>query len=209
MALKQNSYKNIRSKMKPGDVIAFSGKRPHSETIKIFTDSNVSHVGVIFQSKLSIAGDPKKRSFNLVAEATASGVRFTGLRGIKKLYDGELWWLPLSNASRQNLKLKKFFDFLLCSEGKPYDFKQAIGAGVDVLDDLGIKRNEEDFEKLFCSELVAGALEKGGVIADINASEVTPIDLCRFNIYCNNYVQFKGEKKSISGFNSSDPAKWQ
>ena len=87
MALKQNSYKNIRSKMKPGDVIAFSGKRPHSETIKIFTDSNVSHVGVIFQSKLSIAGDSKKRSFNLVAEATASGVRFTNyvqFKGKKK-----------------------------------------------------------------------------------------------------------------------------
>lgn len=209
MALIQGSYTNIRSKMKPGDVIAFSGKKLHSGVIKLFTDSNVSHVGVIFQSKLSIAGDPKKRSFNLVAEATASGVRFTGLKGITKLYDGELWWLPLSKASRQNLKLKKFFDFLLCSEGKPYDFEQAIGAGTDGPGDLDIKRNQEDFEKLFCSELVAGALENGGVIANINASEVTPIDLCRFNIYCNNYVQFKGKKKRIIGFNSSDPDKWR
>ena len=83
-----------------------------------------------------------------------------------------------------------------------------MGAGLDGLDEWGITRNQEDFEKFFCSELVVGALEKGSVLADINASEVTPIGLCRFNIYCNNYVQFKGKKKSIFGFNSSDPAKW-
>ena len=200
MALLQKSYEEIRENMKPGDVIAFSGQKLHSNAIKIFTDSIVSHVGVIFSPK---------PPFNRVAEATTSGVTITKLSERVCNYGGKMWWLPLSKAARGKLDLQKFSNFLLRNEGKPYDIWQAIGAGVDVLDKLGITRNREDFEEFFCSELVAGALEKGGVIANINASEVTPIDLCRFNIYAKNYVQFKGEEKRIIGFNSSDPAKWR
>jgi len=43
-------YQNVRSKMKPGDVIAFGGKGHFSEIIKFATFSNASHVGVILQN---------------------------------------------------------------------------------------------------------------------------------------------------------------
>lgn len=70
--------------------------------------------------------------------------------------------------------------------------------------------NEEEFEHFFCSEFVTGALRSGGVIPNINPSEITPIELCRFNIYEDNYTQFKvTEATRIRGFNCMDISRWE
>ena len=204
----QDTYKNVRNRMQPGDVIAFSGKKFSSDTIKWITDGNVSHVGVVFQSRLLANGTPQPGLLNQVAESTALGVRFTRLSGIMRNYEGQIWWLPLSETSRARLDLETFHNFLLHHEGRPYDFHQAGILGLDKLDPLEIIQNQEDFEKLFCSELVAGALEAGGVIETINASRVAPIDLCRFQIYADHYVQLTGPVKYINWFNSVDPNGW-
>ena len=211
MQLIREKYCNIRERMQPGDVIAFSGKKALSELIKKATASNVSHVGVVIETRLEMDGSSQGRLFKQIAEATGSGVKFTKLSDLVKEYQGELWWLPLSSESRGRLKenSQNFFDFLIDSRGAPYDSLAAlIRAWADGLDSLGVTRNEEDFGAFFCSELVAGALEKGGVIENVNASEVTPIDLCRFNIYAGEYVQFSGERKEIRRFNSVDPTEW-
>jgi hypothetical protein len=106
----------------------------------------------------------------------------------------------------------RFYNFLLHQEHKVYDLPQALRAGVDIYDRLPflnhLTSNTEDFTKFFCSELVAAALEEGGCLPRINASEVTPIGLCMFNIYDADYHQIKGDAKSIKGFNSLDPADW-
>lgn len=68
--------------------------------------------------------------------------------------------------------------------------------------------NIEDFSTFFCSELVAAGLEAGGAIKSINASEVTPIDLCMFSLYQPDYYQIKGKISEIRGFNSIDPEGW-
>ena len=68
-----------------------------------------------------------------------------------------------------------------------------------------VTHNVEDFSRFFCSELVAGALEKAGVIKRINASEVTPVDLCMFGLYRRHYHQLKGAKKRIRGHNTLSP----
>ena len=204
----RGDYENIRSEMQPGDVIAFSGEKTHSDAIKRVTAGNVSHVGVVFQTTLLINGAPQSGMLNLVAESTASGVRFSRLSGMVEKCEGQMWWLPLSDASRNQLDLETFYNFLLHHEGRPYDFPQAGILGLDKLDPFEIIRNQEDFEKLFCSELVAGALEVGGVIETINASRVAPIDLCRFQIYADHYVQLIGTTKFINWFNSVDPNGW-
>jgi hypothetical protein len=64
------------------------------------------------------------------------------------------------------------------------------------------------FSQFFCSELAAAGLEAGGVIKSINASEVTPIDLCKFNLYQSDYYQIKGGKRIIGGFNTLSPEGW-
>lgn len=212
----QISYKEARKKMRPGDVIAFGGKGNISELIKFATLSDVSHVAVILQTK--ILNDDEGRFFNEIIESTtlngAAGVRMARLSDCLSIYDGEIWWLPLDQETRSRFDEKKFYNFLFRQVGKGYDMRQAVKAGVDLLDRLpfsgdGPTLNKEDFSKFFCSELVAAAFEEAGVTGPVNASEVTPIDLCRWHIYQDSYYQLTGDsQKKISRFNTASPADW-
>ena len=216
MSVKNVKYKEIRDKMKPGDIVAFSGKGGFSDIIKWSTKSVVSHVGIILQSKLLINEEPQPGKFNQIIESTVldefSGVMISRLSERLDTYKGEIWWLPLSNESRKKLNLKKFFDFLLHQNRKKFDAPQSVTAVLDVLDDVPVigraTHNKEDFSRFFCSELAAAGLEAGGVIKSLNASEVTPIDVCKFNLYEQDYYQIKGSNKSISGFNTLSPEGW-
>lgn len=56
--------------------------------------------------------------------------------------------------------------------------------------------------RFFCSELVAGGLKISNAIpATVNPSEVTPAELCRWQIY-RELIQLKGTPRHISGFNT-------
>ncbi|RKU32138.1 hypothetical protein C6495_11480 [Candidatus Poribacteria bacterium] len=218
MPVIRENYREIRNRMQPGDVIAFSGNGNLSEVIRWATRSQVSHVGVVLQSKLLIEDTPQEGFFNQIIESTSlngfSGVTITRLSDRVNAYDGDMWWLPLSEESRENLNLQRFFDFLIHHDRRPYDAPQAILSVLDTLDGIPLlgratTQNVEDFSQFFCSELVAAALEAGGVIETINAAEVTPIDMCRFNLYADEYVQFRGDgEQQIHRFNSIDPTGW-
>ena len=166
MTLNSVSYQDVRSKMKAGDVIAFSGKGDFSEIIKLVTRSGVSHVGVILQSKLLIDNDPQSGFLNQIIESTSlngfSGVSINRLSDRVDTYDGEMWWLPLRQDIYDAMDKKKYYDFLLHQEHKEYDAVQAVKSALDILDKIGITYNTEDFSKFFCSELVAASLEASG-----------------------------------------------
>ena len=219
MSVEAMSYHEARSQMQPGDVIAFGGKGHFSEIIKFATRADVSHVGVILQTR--VRDDQTGRFFNQIIESTSlhgfNGVVVSRLSDRVNDYEGELWWLPLSSKTRQTrFDQAAFYDFLFLQarERKPYDMPQAIGSALDVLDELpwgghGPGYNREDFSKFFCSELVAAAFEVAGTVGPINASEVTPIDLCRWNLYKKTYYRLKGDpQKRISRYNSLDPGQW-
>lgn len=101
MGIQFAEYNTIRNQMRAGDVIAFSGKGDVSEIIKWATKSDVSHVGVILQSKLLIDEKPQAGYFNQVIESTSlngfSGVSISRLSDRLVNYDGEIWWLPLDD----------------------------------------------------------------------------------------------------------------
>ena len=218
MSMRRLAYQDARPRMKPGDVIAFGGKSHFSDLIKFATMSAVSHVGVILQTK-AVEDDEEDRFFNLIIESTSlddfSGVTTSRLSDRVRNYDGEVWWLPLNEELRDSkFNAKKFFDFLFRQDRKPYDLPQAIKSAIDVGDNLpfglhGPGYNREDFDRFFYSELVAAGLEAGGVVQDVNASEVTPIDLCRWRIYARHYYQLAGDtSKEISRYNTLKPSKW-
>lgn len=208
-------YQDVRDAMKPGDVIAFGGKEQFSEIIKWATRSTVSHVGVILKTR-AVYDEQQDRYFNQIIESTSlngfSGVSISRLSDRVFSYPGEIWWLPLSDGVRTKLNVTKFFDFLIKQERKPYDLPQAIGSALDALDKVPLlgkaTLNVEDFSRFFCSELVAASLEAGGAVASLNASEVTPADLCMFSLYKDQYYRLKGEPKVIKGFNSISPDDW-
>jgi hypothetical protein len=214
MALVKNTYKEIRSKMKPGDILAFGGKGEFSNIIKWATRAPVSHVGIVLQTHDTV--DDETDYLNLIIESTSlngfSGVIMRRLSQAIEFYEGEVWWLPLSEETRSKLDVKAFFDFLRKQEGKPYDMPQAVKSALDAMDKIPLlgttTYNREDISKFFCSELAAKGLEEGGAIKNVNASEVTPIDLCMFNIYGPDYHQLKGEPNQIKGYNSTDPTGW-
>ncbi|MCM8531147.1 MAG: hypothetical protein NE330_08315 [Lentisphaeraceae bacterium] len=221
MPLLRGKYSDFRHQIQAGDVIAFSGKNHFSNIVKWATRSTVSHVGIVFETKVSFDESALPGKIVDIMEATTmqrnldTGICTTGVQRNRmsskiKYYDGDIWWLPLSDEARSKLDFRKMTNFLMHSEGKEYDSPpEVIRAAVDALDDSHHFKswtyNDEDFSAFFCSELVAAALEAGGVIDNINASEVTPTDLCRFDIFADNYYQLKGEEKELSNYNIIDP----
>jgi len=112
MALQEISYEEARPQMQPGDVIAFSGKSHFSELIKFATRANISHVGTILQTQ--VKEDTTGRFFNQIIESTGSnGVGVFRFSDRINIYDGEIWWLPLDDALRQEkFDSVSFYKFL-------------------------------------------------------------------------------------------------
>lgn len=212
----RKNYKEINQAMQVGDIIAFGGDSLFSKWTKLTTNSHVTHTAVIVEPD-SVESKNSKCA-NCVAESTVfngkSGVMFNSLIERVESYQGDIWWLPLAESSRETLEHNKsnFINFLHEQQGKKYDIWQLFGSTVDATDNIPLlnrlSRNNEDFSSWFCSELVAAAFNVAGIVKRVNASEVTPIDLCQFNIYAENYTQFKGEQKGIVGINSLIPDGW-
>ena len=185
--MKQMEYKEARKLMKPGDVIAFGGNGMLSSLIQEVTDSHVSHVGIIMQTDVSDGIFVNQLIESNGKKGGNTGVQVWRMSERVEEYDGNIWWLPMF----VNFDRKKFVGFCLSQVGKKYDAPQAIGSAIDFLPD-----QEEDLDKLYCSELVVAALEDAGVLHDINASEMTPADVCTFDIY-KAPVQLKGDSTEI------------
>lgn len=192
----QENYHKIREQIQQGDIIAFGGKGFISNMIKMITFSSVSHVAIVLKSKLKSGG-----VLNSIIESTSlkgrSGVCINQLSKRIHDYDGRIWWLPINRELHEKGDWDNFYKWLKMQKGKEYDSFQAIGSVFDLL-----WHNEENFDKLFCSETGVEGLEKANIIKNVNASEVTPIELCRWNIYENDYYQLSGKRKEIKKFNS-------
>lgn len=190
--MQQRTYESIRGSILPGDVIAFGGYGFVSRTIKKITRFPVSHCGVVLSTSVGSG-----ISLVQIMESTSLGDGFAGVQVTRmsdrvRLYDGDLWWLPLSPENRESLDVTALTSFLLAQRGKEYDAPQAIGSAIDIIPD-----QREDLDKLFCSELVTAALEEASILNGINASEQTPADVCQFGIY-SEASQIKGDPQELS-----------
>jgi len=205
MQLKQANYQEIRDHMLPGDIIAFAGTAPISHLVQLATLTNISHVGIVCHATVSYHGELIIEIVESVKQGThpETGQLITGVTRNRlstkiRNYDGNAWWLPLSHATRAKLDYTAAIDFLLSVIGLPYDMPQALLSVFDLLDPIQrITYAAEDYSAFFCSELAAAALKAGKVLPDINASEMTPIDLLRQPIYHSEYYQIKGKPESI------------
>lgn len=175
-------YSDLRKTVKTGDVLMFSGKGAFSEGIKLFTGSKWSHVGMIYKvdegdlvfcwesTTLSGVKDAETKKvtqgvqLSVLSErlekALASGYEL----GVRKLNQ------PIS--LQMLVGLRKFREEV---KGRPYEKKklQLIKAAYDAW--LG--QNKEDLSSLFCSELVAEAYQRMGLLDERKPSnEYTPKD---------------------------------
>jgi hypothetical protein len=181
---KLQAYLEHRPKMRTGDVIAFSGKGRVSELIKWRTESQYSHVGMVYWMGYGEGSCMLTESTSLVNLPDAIHPDGEVIKGVqihwisKRLltYEGMgIWWVPLKEPIIGE-PMEKMRGWIRDRHAKriPYDTAQAIGAGIDWWDRIGCS-NDPDYDKLFCSELAAKALQIGGKVPlGINPSEQTP-----------------------------------
>lgn len=182
-------YEKVRSWMKVGDLIAFSGKSRISNIIKWKTNTDISHVGMVYDTDetgefrvdliesttLSELKDPYKAKF-------VKGVQRHKLSHLLNIYKGQAYWLPLKEVLSDGQKASMLSWLWTAWETETkYDTKGAIIAGLKILELMGLE-GDADFSTLFCSELVANAYIKAGLLdADkINPSSETPADVVKY-----------------------------
>ena len=209
--MKLTSYFDVRDRLQPGDLIAFSGKGHFSNIIKWRTDSNVSHVGTVLHRYGSF--DPSSRRVELIESTSLdgkTGVIASSMSQRVETYAGNMWWLPLHHVVRTAFNETKFVEFMTRQLGKPYDFIQAIGSAMDTFDALF--ENDPDYSRFFCSELVAaGWLEAGVLETRVNPSEQTPIDLVKLQVFYSDAVLLRlssgDEAQTPTGFWPARPVR--
>jgi hypothetical protein len=199
-----SKYKAIRNDIKPGDIVAFAGTSVMSQTIMAFTRCNVSHLAIVFESKVLFEGTAQPGKVVDIFEANQTytkpdgtelvGVHRSRLSNRVKYYPGQMWLLPLNNTERRKLDCAKMVDFLLSVEGRPYDVPQALSALSGI--------NPKDYDKFFCFELVAAALQAGGLLPGCNPSKMIARDVILSGIIAERYYQICGDTEPISPINA-------
>ena len=179
MPIQPVPYAELRPHLQTGDVVAFGGTSFVSHVIKRATNSEVSHVGMV--ARFCPYNMPSIDFMALLESTTLmagrSGVFASALSERLRSFDGPVWILSLSDEARarSHNKPESVGAFVLRCLGLGYDKLQAVlSAG---------KLNREDDNLFFCSELIARAFEECGVLGEMNASNVTPADLCALPIF--------------------------
>jgi len=154
--------------IKNGDVIGFEGYTFGSYIIRLFTHSNVTHVGVA----LWVCG-----RLCVIEAKEGKGVRVFPLDRIDvpfKVY-------PIV---QKNIDGQKVVDFCLTHWGAEYtNWYQFLIIGSRIIKYIRRKMGKSpDLNPIrwFCSELIARAFESAGYIDSKHSSLTTPIDICNY-----------------------------
>lgn len=189
MELYRASFDEVKDLIRPGDLFAFGGYEPESRLIQLVGRAPISHTALAWQTG---PDGP------ILMEAVGVGVRRAPIRRRVEEYNGDVWWIPMSDEARAYLDIPAMQQFLAEQEGKEFDAAQMLPAAIDLLEE-GAMKAKEDLTRLFCSELVTAGLRAGGVL-NLNPSETTPRDLVRQGLWGPYYVQLKGRTpKRIPG----------
>jgi hypothetical protein len=179
-------YQDIRSQLKTGDVLLFSGKGQISEGIKFFTLSKWSHVGMVYRFDDPLDPDGSVfcwESTTLCDIADADTGKLT--RGVQRVELSErlercfakgyeISVRSLSKALTDDM-VRALNTFRHTVSGTPYE-KNKIELIKSAYDGI-FGDNKEDLSSLFCSELVAEAYQKMGILTEAKPSnEYTPKD---------------------------------
>lgn len=186
-----SSYLELCHHIRPGDLITFSGSDLPSLIVKLATVSRYVHVAIVLsveagrQDPVLIAESHIDLSLPSVGTGKrALGVQTQWLTNRLAIVQGPVWWTALKTPlSGQQLKTMQ--NWLLAAEQAqiPFDFPQAIAAGLPLLEYLNFKIAPDE-SALFCSELATRALQIAGVLDPmLNPAEQTPTDVMQFSCF--------------------------
>jgi hypothetical protein len=174
------SYQSIRDELNTGDIVLFSGKGGISTGIKWGTLSRWSHVGMILKlpeynfvtvwESTTLSG-----TLDLDTNSPRKGVQLVPLSARVNGYDGDIGVRKLSGVDHSSFNIEALMQLRKEVAGRPYEEDQLelIKAAYDG----PFGRNSEDLSSLFCSELVAEAYQRLGLLSEVKGSnEYTPAD---------------------------------
>ncbi len=174
-------YQNIRSRLRTGDLVLFSGRSPFSYMIRLATMSKWSHVGMVVKL-------PEYDFLTLFESTTSDCIRDLGTQEIKngvqlvplseriELYSGDI---AVRRIQGEHYDEKAFVDAVMSVrkrlQNRPFDPDklELLRAAYDG----PFGTNTEDLSAIFCSELVVEVYKHLGLLdADIPSNEYTPVD---------------------------------
>lgn len=172
-------YSDVRHMLKTGDLVFFSGEGFVSNLIKIVTRSQWSHVGMVVRldeldsvllwesTTLSNAED--------IDGTYKHGVQLVSLSDRINLYRGEVAY-RLIDFDRTPEQLSALGALRAELKDRPYE--RSLSELVESAFDWFGPENTPDLSSCFCSEIVAAALQKIGLLSSVKPSnEFTPSDL--------------------------------
>jgi hypothetical protein len=174
-----NAYENLRPNLKTGDVVLFSGKGGISTGIKWLTNSKWSHVGMVLRlPEWDAVMLWESTTLNDIADVESGkerkGVQIVPLSERVKKYKGEVS-IRFLDIERSPEMLKELSLLRAEIKGRPYE-KDKIEL-IKAAYDGPFGANEEDLSSLFCSEMVAEAYQRMGLLSEKKQSnEYTPKD---------------------------------
>ena len=159
-------YRYERKNINTGDILLFSGKGLFSSLIRLATFSKISHVGIAYV----IGGDIYCWESTSLSKGK-KGVQISLLSNRVQSYNGKIWvrhlqckHTPLFYSGLRELRREL--------KDKPYERNiwELIGSAMPW-------RNKSNLKSVFCSELVAEAYKRMGILhTKLPSNEFTPKD---------------------------------
>ncbi|OGI27424.1 MAG: hypothetical protein A2287_10785 [Candidatus Melainabacteria bacterium RIFOXYA12_FULL_32_12] len=152
-----------------GDVIAFAEETIIGHFARLFTGWRINHVGILINSD------------TMIESVVIYGVRSVSFSEFIRR-PGDKYLCKLTNDHRAKFKTQEFNKFVDESKNKKYDYFQATLLAINKF--IYPITFKEDYSKLFCNELVAGALKAAGVLSEkVNVVALTPPEIFNLQIY--------------------------
>ena len=171
-------YSEIRESLKTGDLVLFSGKGRISGMIRWFTGSIWSHIGMVIRSKefdmlLLWESTTLSKIKDIQSNTAKQGVQLVALSERINTYDGVIGIRRLENVCVDPLRMKALKKLRTELKDRPYEESK-----IELLKsayDGPLGHNEEDLSSIFCSEMVAEAYQRMGLLSeDVPSNEYTP-----------------------------------
>lgn len=181
-ASKRISYSAMRPYLRTGDIVLCSGNTLFSRIVRRVTRSEWSHCGLIVEhpdtGELCIwESTTPTEVADLELGMPVDGVQLVPMHERLRTYPGHVAVRRL-DADRTREMLDALHEFRMESAGRPFDRDvfELLRAAFDS-QAFGLEDNIEDLAKYFCSELLAEAYQRMGLLPpDPPSNEYTPKD---------------------------------
>lgn len=178
---KRNKYDDIRSQLKTGDIILFSGTQGFSSVIKFFTRSPWSHIGIVCVLKkwdmVAVWESTTEAQFDMATRRVTTGVQLNPLSTRLRAFKGEMAVRQLQGVELTEEEIKTLIQLRKELKGRAYETNKfsLLQSAYDGVARIGAA--QEDLSSLFCSELVAEAYQRLNLLdVSLPSAEYVPAD---------------------------------